>query len=462
MGGPAPSRFQPYEGRFVTTVGVVGLGKLGAPMAACFANKGFLVVGADVNPALVEAVNEGRPPVFEPELAERLAAGRAYLTATTDTGATVASTDATFIVVPTPSDEDGGFSLRYVLPACEQIGNALREKSGYHLVVLTSTVMPGSTEGPVRAALEQASGKRCGEDFGLCYSPEFIALGSAIRDFLNPDFLLVGESDARAGDMLADIYGRLVENHAPVARMSFVNAELAKLSVNTFITTKIAFANMLARVCEQMPGADVDVVTSALGRDSRIGSKYLRGAVSYGGPCFPRDTVAFAALANGVGAPAHVAEATDQLNRDGIRRLADLVRRHIPEGGTAAVLGLSYKPNTDVIEESPGLLLAQTLVDSGVDVIAYDPLALPAVERALGADVAYAESSADAVRQADVIVVTTAWSEFGELQPELFARDGAPRTLIDCWRLLSADRFGDVTRYVALGEGSRDAARAVQ
>jgi UDPglucose 6-dehydrogenase len=440
----------------VTTLGVVGLGKLGAPMAACFANKGFLVIGADVNSALVEAVNEGRPPVFEPELAERLAAGRAYLTATTDTGATVGSTDATFIVVPTPSDEDGGFSLRYVLPACEQIGQALREKSGYHLVVLTSTVMPGATDGPVRAALEEASGKRCGEDFGLCYSPEFIALGSAIRDFLNPDFLLVGESDARAGDMLAEIYSRLVENHAPVARMNFVNAELAKLSVNTFITTKIAFANMLARVCEQMPGADVDVVTSALGRDSRIGSKYLRGAVSYGGPCFPRDTVAFAALANGVGAPAHVAEATDQLNRDGIRRLADLVRRHLPEAGTAAVLGLSYKPNTDVIEESPGLLLAQTLVGAGVNVVAYDPLALAAAERALGADVAYAESSAEAIRRADVIVLTTAWSEFGELQPELFARDGEPRTLIDCWRLLSAERFGGATRYVALGEGARE------
>ena len=207
-----------------------------------------------------------------------------------------------------------------------------------------------------------------------------------------------------------------------------------------------------------MPAADVDVVTSALGRDSRIGSKYLRGAVSYGGPCFPRDTVAFAALANGVGAPAHVAEATDQLNRDGIRRLADLAHRYLPEGGTAAVLGLSYKPNTDVIEESPGLLLAQTLVESGVNVVVYDPLALPAVEKALGSDVAYAESSADAVRRADVIVVTTAWSEFGELQPEVFGRDGEPRTLIDCWRLLSGERFKGVARYVALGEGTRSPA----
>jgi UDPglucose 6-dehydrogenase len=440
----------------LTTLGVIGLGKLGAPMAACFANRGFTVIGADVNPVFVEAVNEGRPPVFEPELADRLATARAYLSATTDTGATVTQTDATFIVVPTPSDENGGFSLRYVLPACKQIGHALRNKSGYHLVVLTSTVMPGATGGQVRAALEETSGKRCGEDFGLCYSPEFIALGSAIRDFLNPDFLLIGECDSQAGDALVEIYGRVVENDASVARMNFVNAELAKLSVNTFITTKIAFANMLARVCERMPGADVDVVTSALGRDSRIGSKYLRGAISYGGPCFPRDTVAFAALANGVGAPAHVAEATDRLNRDGILRLADRAREHLPPGGTVAVLGLSYKPNTDVIEESPGLLLTRALTEADADVVVYDPVALPAVERALGTSVAYAESSAEAVRRADVVVLATAWNEFRELQPEQFGREGEPRTVIDCWRVLPADRFADVTRYIALGEGAHE------
>ena len=160
--------------------------------------------------------------------------------ATQNTAEAVHNSEVTFVVVGTPSEEGGGFSLQYVLPTCEAIGRALCTKKGYHLVVLTSTVMPGSTGGAVVAALERASGKRCGRDFGLCYSPEFIALGTVIRDFYSPDFLLVGESDARAGDRLAEIYGSVCKNSPPVARMNFVNAEVTKLAVNTYITTKIS------------------------------------------------------------------------------------------------------------------------------------------------------------------------------------------------------------------------------
>ena len=165
-------------------ISVIGLGKLGSPMAACFSAKGFTTIGVDLNETYVKAINEGRAPVFEPQLSEMLAEGRSCLTATTDTAEAVAATDATFIIVPTPSEENGGFSLTYVLAAVETIGNVLRGKDGYHLVVLTSTVMPGATGGPVQVTLERTSGKRAGVDFGLCYSPEFIALGSVIRDFL--------------------------------------------------------------------------------------------------------------------------------------------------------------------------------------------------------------------------------------------------------------------------------------
>ncbi|MGZ4357346.1 MAG: UDP-glucose dehydrogenase family protein [Gaiellaceae bacterium] len=437
------------------TLAVIGLGKLGSPMVACLASKGFEVIGVDVDEARVSAVAEGRAPVFEPGLEELLAANSARIATTTDVREAVSRADVTFIVVATPSDDHGGFSLRYVQPVCEAIGAALRDRESYHTVVLTSTVMPGSTGGPVRSVLEEASGKRCGVDFGLCYSPEFIALGSVIRDFMNPDFLLVGESDSRAGALLADVYARVCDNGAPVARMNFVNAELAKISVNTFVTTKIAFANMLARVCERLPEADVDVVTAALGMDSRIGPKYLRGAISYGGPCFPRDNLAFAALAREIGAPAFVAEATDRLNRDGIERLAALVQEHLPTNGTAAVLGLSYKPETDVVEESPGLLLAQALAAADMSVLVYDPAALANAEHKLGAAVAYAQSAEEAIRAADVVVLTTAWTQFRMLKPETFEREGAPPVVIDCWRLLQADRFQGPTRYVALGAGSQ-------
>jgi UDPglucose 6-dehydrogenase len=432
---------------------VIGLGKLGAPMVGCFASKGFDVIGVDLDQAKVDAVAEGRAPLFEPGLDELLAAHRDRVTGTSDVEGAVSRAEMTFVVVATPSEEAGGFSLRYVLPVCEAIGRALRDKDDYHVIVLTSTVLPGSTGGEVRAALENASGKRCGVDFGLCYSPEFIALGSVIKDFLNPDFLLVGESDERAGATLESVYDRTCDNGAPVVRMNFVNAELAKLSVNTFVTTKIAYANLLARICEQLPDADVDVVTAAIGLDTRIGSRYLRGTISYGGPCFPRDNVALAALARDLGTPALVAEATDRANRDGIVTLGELVREKLVDGGTVGILGLSYKPDTDVVEESPGLLLAQELADNGVDVVAYDPAAIPNAQRALANPPRFATSAFDLISEADVVVVATPWHEFTTLGPAAFERPGNPRVVIDCWRALTPGGFEQTVDYVVLGKG---------
>ena len=208
---------------------VIGLGKLGAPLAACLAANGVTVIGVDDDPLKADAINRQQPPVHEPGLAELLAKTSERLTAVDDIEAAVRDTDITFIVVSTPSEPNGGFSLRYVNPVCEGIGRALARKTEYHVVVLTSTVMPGTTGGHVRQLLERVSGKRVGKDFGLCYSPEFIALGSVIRDFLNPDMLLIGESDARAGDFLQSLYADVCENKPAVARMSFVNAEITKL-----------------------------------------------------------------------------------------------------------------------------------------------------------------------------------------------------------------------------------------
>ena len=253
----------------VSTISVIGLGKLGTPIAACFAARDFQIIAVDIDAQKVDAIGRGVPPVREPGLAELLQESRGRLIATQDTEAAVRDSEATFIVVGTPSEADGGFSLRYAVPTCEAIGRALRNKDSYHLVVLTSTVMPGSTGGAIKLALERASGKRCGQDFGLCYSPEFIALGTVIRDFYYPDFLLIGESDLRAGDLLSDVYARTCKNSPTIARMNFINAEITKLAVNTYITTKISYANMLARLCEKLPEADVSVVTYALGLDSR-------------------------------------------------------------------------------------------------------------------------------------------------------------------------------------------------
>ena len=306
--------------------------------------------------------------------------------------------DASFVIVPTPSDSTGFFSNRFVLQAMESLGEALRDKKGYHMVVITSTVMPGTTGGEIKAALEAASGRKVGPDLGLCYNPEFIALGSVVRDMLYPDSILIGESDAKAGDMLQTIYLQMCENKPPVQRMNFVNAELTKISVNTYVTTKISYANMLADLCDRLPGADVDVVTRALGADTRIGGKYLKGAMGYGGPCFPRDNVAFAALARKIGARADVAEATDRINNHQIERLTSLVAKFAKAGTRIALLGLSYKPQTPVVEESHSVKLAARLADAGYIVSVHDPLAQDAALAVLGDKVVGASSIEGAVR----------------------------------------------------------------
>src|ERR1051326_8822809 len=202
-------------------ISVVGLGKLGACNAATMASRGATVIGVDVNSAAVDAINNPKPVSAEAGLAEMLAANRSRLRATTSFDEAVLGSEVSFIIVSTPSDHTGGFSIRYVEQAVREIGRVLRQKSEYHLIVLTSTVLPGATEFGVLPALEEASGKVCGRDFGLCYNPEFIALGTVIRDLLNPDFVLIGESDARAGEMLERWYGTYCNHRPPVRRMNF-------------------------------------------------------------------------------------------------------------------------------------------------------------------------------------------------------------------------------------------------
>ncbi len=433
-------------------IAVVGLGKLGSPLAAVLASKGHNVVGVDLNPAAVDALNTGRAPVTEPGLQERLEMAWGRLRATTDFNDAIGATDLSFVIVPTPSGPDGMFSNRYVIDAVCRIGAALRTTQRYHVVNITSTVMPGSTGGEIREALEAASGRVVGEGVGLTYNPEFIALGSVVRDLLHPDMVLIGESDARAGDVLVRAYAGTLDGSPPVQRMNWVCAELTKIAVNTFVTTKISYANMIAEMCEHLPGADADVVTQALGKDSRIGPKYLKAALGYGGPCFPRDNIALAALARSLGVSADVAEATDRINRRQVARVVSLVARLAPRSATVAVLGLAYKPDTPVVEESQGIMIARALAGAGHAVLIADPVALESGTAVLGDAVTPVSSAEAAVAAATVIVITTPARAFAALPPACFATNGGGKVVVDCWRILSP-AVADVADVVHLGRG---------
>jgi UDPglucose 6-dehydrogenase len=434
-------------------ISVIGLGKLGTPLAAVLASKGFRIIGTDVSSKAVDAINAGRTPIDEPRVQELIDENGERLRAMTDVAAAVVESDVTFVIVPTPSDGTGRFSNKAILTAMEQVGAGLRRKQGYHLVVVTSTVMPGSTGGEISAALEAHSGRQVGRTVGLCYNPEFIALGSVVRDMLAPDLVLIGESDARAGDTLEGIYQKTCDNKPLIRRMNFVNAELTKISINTYVTTKISYANMLADICDRIPDADVDVVTQAVGCDSRIGTKYLRGAIGYGGPCFPRDNAAFAAFARSVGARPELAEVTDRLNEYQLERVFGAVVARYPGTGPVGVLGLAYKPDTSVVERSQGLALVGRLLDEGLDVIASDPKALASAQAALKRPFRTAVSAEACVRAASILVIMTPWPEFRAVPAAAFARKGR-LPVIDCWRLLSREEISAVADLVYLGLGT--------
>ena len=434
---------------------IIGLGKLGASMAAAIASRGYQVVGVDVSQRAVDAVNAGRAPVQETNLGPMIAANLERLRATTSHREAVLASDISFVIVPTPSDNRGAFSLQYASWAFREIGRALPDSSDYHVVVLVSTVLPGSTRYGLIPVLEEASGKVCGPDFGVCYSPDFIALGSVIHDYLHPDFNLVGEFDSRSGDLLERSYAEIMVSHPPCKRMSLENAELAKIALNTFVTTKITYANMLAELCEHLPGGDVDAVTDAIGLDSRIGRRYLTGGLGYGGPCFPRDNVALGFIARTLGVSAEVAETTDRCNR---RQVANLIERlpvPLRSGSTAAILGLAYKPHSHVVEESQGLELALQLAEHGVRVVAYDPLAGDSARATLRDKAVVMDSLDSCLADAETVWVTTPDPAFQALRRSDFG--SRTTTVVDFWRILAGEFSGHATiRYVAVGRGAAD------
>lgn len=441
------------------TYSIVGLGKLGASMAAAIASRGFPVIGVDINREAVDALNAGKAPTVETDLETLIGANRERLRGTLSHREAVLGSDLTFVIVPTPSDESGAFSLQYAAWAFGEIGEALREKKGYHVVVLTSTVLPGATRHGLLPILEQRSGKKCGRDFGLCYSPEFIALGSVIRDFLHPDFTLVGEFDEQSGATLEAAYAAIMPARPPCKRMSLENAELAKVSVNAYVTTKITFANMLADLCERIPGGDVDVVSDALGQDARIGRKYLTGALGFGGPCFPRDNVALGFIARALGTRAELPDATDRVNRSLASTVLERIGLTIGRGTTVAVLGLAYKPASHVIEESQGIYLAKALSRHGARVVAHDPLASAMAAQELKDHGLVLNSLDDCLRQASVVIVTTPDPVYRDLELKDFTHAAKPVTVVDCWRLLAGKLAGQASvRYVPLGRSVDESA----
>jgi len=320
-----PSAFQ--------RVCVVGLGKLGLPWACVLASKGIEVVGIDTSPLAVEVVNSAAYRGHEPDVAQLLSQHRERLNATEDFEA-VDGTQAAFVVVPTPSDARQRFSLDYVLTAVEQIARAVtRADIEDYTIALVSTVMPLACERFILPAIERASVHRARRGIHLAYCPEFVALGQVVRGMLHPDLVLIGAADQAVSHRLADFYRGIVQNNPAVIETSLASAEVAKLGINSMLSFKVACANLLSRLCHELPGASVDEVTRAVGSDSRIGPKFLRGGLGFGGPCLPRDVRALASLCQDLGIDSGIPDAVSNFNASMPDAIVQIVSRELAEHG---------------------------------------------------------------------------------------------------------------------------------
>jgi UDPglucose 6-dehydrogenase len=442
------------NGEKETKISVFGLGKLGCTMLACFAHKGWQVTGVDILEDSVSKINKGIAPIYEPGVADLIKNNSERIRATTDVKEAILNSSVSFVIVPTPSEKNGSFNTRLVESVAEAIGAALRDKTKYHLVVITSTVLPGDTARIVKL-LENTSGKKCNVDFGVCYNPDFIALGTVVRDFLNPDMILIGQSDSKAGNTLCDIHKGMVDNTPSINRMTFENAELTKIALNSYCTLKITFANIIAEICEKFPGGDSGVVTQALGFDTRIGHKYLKGGLSYGGPCFPRDNKAFAWAAGRLGVLNTLATKTDEVNEfHRTSRIPEKIAGLLEEkkGKNIAILGLTYKADTTLVEESASISVIKALAKKDIRIAVYDPAGLPDAKIALKefSNVTFADSAKECIKGADLCFIASPWKEFRDLTKSDFTGLMKNPVIFDAWSLF--DFAGKEIDYRQIGK----------
>jgi UDPglucose 6-dehydrogenase len=435
-------------------VAVVGSGYVGLVSGACLADRGHQVMCVDVDTAKVAQINDAEPPIHEPGLRELLQRNvPSRLEATTDLRQAILGAELSIIAVGTPFD-GARIDLSWVVEAARQIGAILRERTDYHVVVVKSTVVPGTTDGVVRATLEAASDKRAGVDFGIGMSPEFLREGNAVEDFLHPDRIVVGAHDERCADVMTQMFAAFGD--VDILRTSNKTAEMIKYASNSLLATLISFSNEIGNLCAALGDIDVTEVMRGVHLDRRFsplladGTRVVPGFTSYvaagcgfGGSCFPKDVRALIAHGRQAGVPMRILDAVIAVNEQQPQQILRLLEKQFPALADLqiAVLGLAFKPDTADMRESPAIPVIRALQSRGAAVRAYDPVAHREAASILGNDnIRYCADLEDALRAADAIVVMTAWDEFRAL-PELLEHRRPQPVVVDGRRMLDKQSF---------------------
>ena len=448
-------------------ISVLGTGYVGLVSGVCLAEKGHQVVCVDIDPQKVAQTNQGIPVIFENGLEELLKKNiSTRFKATTDLARAVKETELSIIAVGTPFNGDR-IDLTYIQEVSRQIGEALKEKREYHVVVVKSTVVPGTTETVVLPIIEKASGKKGGADFGVGMNPEFLREGMAVEDFLHPDRIVLGGMDERTLDRLEALYS--VFDGVDIVRTTPKTAEMIKYSANSLLATMISFSNEIGNLCLSLGGIDVVDVMKGVHLDKRLSpilpdgrritpqfTTYLEAGCGFGGSCFPKDVKALIAHGKKAGRVMPLLEAVIRVNEDQPRQVLEILERHMPDvkGRRLAILGLAFKPETDDMRESPAIPIVSQLLLAGAKLQAYDPVAQAEAKKLFGDEgITYCDSLAQAVTGMEAVILLTRWQQFHNLA-DLLAQGDGQVLLIDGRRMLDKRHF---TNYAGIGLGTENA-----
>jgi UDPglucose 6-dehydrogenase/GDP-mannose 6-dehydrogenase len=440
---------------------VIGTGYVGLVSGVCLAEVGHHVTCVDIDPHKIERINRGEAPIYEnrlDDLLDRIVGTR--LTATSNLRAAVMESDLSLIAVGTPFDGEV-IDLTYIKTVAREIGEVLRDKDGYHVVVVKSTVVPGTTDEVVLPILEEASGKTAGVDFGVGMNPEFLREGEAVDDFMNPDRIVLGGIDERTLDALATLYAPF--EGVDVLRTGNRTAEMIKYTSNSLLATLISFSNEIGNLCASLGNIDVTEVMQGVHLDKRFSpiltdgtrirpgfTTYLEAGCGFGGSCFPKDVKALIAHGARAGSPMEILDAVMSVNERQPAKIIELLRRWLPDlaGRTVAVLGLAFKPGTDDMRESPAIPVVQALREAHVHVKAFDPVAEHEAREVFGNDgITYVDDLQSAVVDVDAVVLMTRWPEFAAL-PSILAALGADPVVVDGRRMIAPE---SVANYEGIG-----------
>ena len=442
-------------------VSVVGTGYVGLVSGVCLADKGHSVTCVDINKTVVEKINTGIPTIYEDGLEDLLTKNiGTFLTATTDLYQAVLETDISLIAVGTPFN-GSEIDLKYIKIVARQIGEAIKDKDTYHMVVVKSTVVPGTTDNVVLPILEEASGKKAGVDFGVGMNPEFLKEGEAIKDFMFPDRIVYGGIDERSLSILAELYAVFegVDKIATNCR----TAEMIKYTANSLLATVISFSNEIANLCSTIGGIDITEVTRGVQLDKRLTpimedgtriipsfTSYIEAGCGFGGSCFPKDVKALIAYGKQQGIAMEILDSVIKVNESQPAQLITLLRKHFSnfKGLKVAVLGYAFKPGTDDVRESPALAVTQTLLDEGASIRGYDPIAQHEAQKIFGeGTVEFHPDLETAIGEAEAIIIITQWAEFKKIPDLLSTRSQSP-VVIDGRRMLNKT---SVANYEGIG-----------